>query len=124
LNWPHAYASFLKVVTLQMEKCLAALKDAFPDGRLRPQCDNSLMANAAVSSFRGFADARLEIIASWSIYYQDYIRSKSANVECSNPNEILTLGLTTSFVLEFCRHLQDAGKNLEGYANKFPSYPE
>jgi uncharacterized membrane protein YgaE (UPF0421/DUF939 family) len=124
LNWPHAYASFLKLVTLQMENCLAALKDAFPDGRLRPQCDNSLMANAAVSSFRGFADARHEIIASWSIYYQDYIRSKSANVECSNPNEILTLGLTTSFVLEFCRHLQDAGKNLEGYANKFPSYPE
>ena len=124
LNWPHAYASFLKVVTLQMGNCLAAMKDAFPDGRLRPQCDNGLMANAAVSSFRGFADARHEIIASWSIYYQDFIRSKNANIECSNPNEILTLGLTTSFVLEFCRHLQDAGKNLEGYANKFPSYPE
>lgn len=125
LNWPHAYASFLKAATSQMENCLDALKDAFPDGRLRPQCDNtSLVAIAAASSFRGFADARLEIIASLSVYYQDFFRSKGTNVERSNPHEILTLGLTTSFVLEFCRHLQDAGKNLEVYANKFPSSPD
>jgi uncharacterized membrane protein YccC len=125
LDKPQAYASFLKVATSQMENCLDALKDAFPDGHLRPQCDNtSLVAIAAASSFRGFADARLEIISSWSVYYQDFCGSKGANVECSNPNEILTLGLTTSFILEFCRHLQDAGKNLEVYATKFPSSPD
>jgi hypothetical protein len=40
----------------------------------------------------------------------------------TDTNETIVLGIATSFLLELCRHLQDAGMKMETYAQRFPAY--
>jgi uncharacterized membrane protein YgaE (UPF0421/DUF939 family) len=121
MNWPQTYAALLQKVTTQMNRCCNILQEVYPDGRLRPQAQNSLPAMVSAASFREFDDVRLEIISRWSQdYYTHFCQLRNISVEGSDPKEIMTLGITTSFILELCRHLQKCGKNMEENARNFP----
>ena len=126
MHWPKAYQQFFMQMRDQMSMVLLALQDAFPDGKLRPQCSNTLGAVAAASVFRSFDDTRIAISANFAKHYQGFMQ---AAVDGSGPglagssssDEIMTLAIATSFALEFSRHLQKCGKSIESYAQTFPT---
>jgi hypothetical protein len=120
LNWPHAHTKFLNEAAAATDHICEWLKTIFPDGRVRAQKGNSVKAVAAVASFRALEDVRLNIVAEWSVSFQEFIDLKG--FEGSDPVAIMTLGITTTFILELCRHMQKAGKNLEEIAYRFPAF--
>lgn len=119
LNWPHVHKEFLEDTACTTERVCEWLKDVYRDGRIRSQNGNSVKAVAAAASFRAFEDVRLRIIATWSTNYQDFI--KCNGFEGSDPVAIMTLGITTTIILELCRHMQKAGKHLEEIAYRYPA---
>jgi hypothetical protein len=128
---PRVYFNFLEKVSVQMEHCCDHLAEAYPDGRLRPQEGNTLKAITAAASFRDFHDVRFDIVSSWSENCRRVSTKCSTGDVCTaedhstttiDPNETIVLGIATSFLLELCRHLQDAGMKMETYAQRFPAY--
>lgn len=120
LNWPNVHTRSLEDVSAAQEQICQWLKTVFLDGRLRAQGGNSVKAVAAASSFRAMEDVRLKIVADWSINFQDFLDAQGFHK--SDPVAIMTLGITTTFILEICRNMQKAGKNLEEIAYKFPAF--
>jgi uncharacterized membrane protein YgaE (UPF0421/DUF939 family) len=123
---PHAYATFLDKASQQMDECCKNLTDTYLDGRLRPQDGNTLKATTAAASFRDFYDVRLDIVRSWSEFYQQInyqqLFQDDSGTHCPEPNETIVIGTTTSFILELCRHLMHAGEKMERYTETFPAY--
>jgi len=117
-SWPRAYATILDMAGKQMDAVCQDLLVAFPDSRFRPKDGNTLRAITAAASFRDFRDVRLKITTVWSELFQEY----SGNTGIDDPNEFIVMGITTSFILEFCRHLQLAGRKMEWSAGHFPTY--
>lgn len=117
-GWPSAYASFLDRAGKQMDIVCQDLSAAYPDGFFRPQNGNTLRAITAAAAFRDFRDVRLSIITSWSEEFQE----SAGNESLLDPNELIVMGITTSFILELCRHLQLAGRNMEWAAAHFPTF--
>lgn len=117
-EWPHVYVTMLDMAGRQMDVISQDLAVAYPDGRFRPKDGNTSRAIAAAASFRDLRDVRLHIIASWSELFQEYV----GNVSFNDPNELIVMGITTSFLLEFCRHMQLAGRKMEWSTGHFPSY--
>ena len=124
MHWPQAFEHIFVQIRDQTSLMLLALQDAFPDGRLRPQCNNTLGAVAAASTFRSYDDTRLSLLSSFSKHYQAYLEAMDGSrpelSTSSSSEEIMTLSIATSFSLEFCRHLQKCGKSMEAYARTFP----
>jgi len=119
MNWPHLHTEFLTNALKKSEYTCEWLKSACPDGRLRPQNGNSVKTVMAAASFRGFSDVRLESIAKWSENYSQFLREKG--LESSDPVAVMTLGISVTYILEICRHLQKAGSHVEYIAHNFPS---
>jgi uncharacterized membrane protein YgaE (UPF0421/DUF939 family) len=119
VNWPQIHRTFLQDTTATMGRVCDWLTTVYPDGRIRAQNGNSVRAVAAASSFRGFEEVRLRIISEWSRNYQEFV--KQQGFEKSDPIAIMTLGITTTFILELCRHMQLAGKHLEEVAYRYPA---
>ena len=118
MNWPHLHTEFLKSALEKSDHTCEWLKAAFPDGRLRPQLGNAVKAVTAAAYFRSFEDVRLQAISKWSDNYSTFLREKG--LETSDPAAIMTLGTTTTYILEICRHIQKAGKHVESIAHNFP----
>ena len=119
MNWPKVHKEILKDVVKGVDYIGAWLTTVYRDGRIRPQNGNSVKAVSAASSFRALEDCRLRIMSKWSASYQQFIHQQS--FEQSDPVAVMTLGITTTFILEVCRHLQKAGKHLEEIAYVFPA---
>jgi hypothetical protein len=119
LNWPHVHKEILEDAACTTDRVCEWLKDVYRDGSIRSQNGNSIKAVAAAASFREFEDVRLRIIATWSSNYQDFI--KNNGFKGSDPVAIMTLGITTTHILELCRHMQKAGKHLEEIAYRYPA---
>jgi hypothetical protein len=100
---PHAYATFLDKANHQMDECCGNLTDTYPDGRLRPQDGITLKAITAAASFRDFYDVRLDIVRSWSEFYQQInyqqVFQDDYGPHCPEPNETIVIGTSTSFIL-------------------------
>eukprot|EP00980_Cylindrotheca_fusiformis_P006733 scaffold1400_cov137-Cylindrotheca_fusiformis.AAC.11 len=120
--WFRAYSGFLHIAAKQMNSCNKHLKDAYPDGRFRPQNQNTLKAILAASSFRDFHDVRFDIVSEWSGYCQrtGFREYDDTGTDLVRPDRLPILGITTSFLLEMCRHLQQAGLKMEWYIQTFP----
>jgi uncharacterized membrane protein YgaE (UPF0421/DUF939 family) len=119
-NWPHVHTVFLQEAAESMESICARLQTVFVDGRIRAQRGNSVKAVNAASSFRALEDVRLKIVSDWSDSFQAFVNQNG--FEASDPAAIMTLGITTTVILELCRHMQMAGKNMEEIAHRFPTY--
>jgi hypothetical protein len=119
-NWPHVHTVFLQEAADNMESICAWLQTVFVDGRIRAQRGNSVKAVNAASSFRALEDVRLKIVSDWSDSFQAFVDQNG--FEASDPAAIMTLGITTTVILELCRHMQKAGKNMEEIAYRFPTY--
>ena len=119
LNWPHVHKEILEDAACTTDGICEWLEDVYCDGRIRSQNGNSIKAVAAAASFRAFEDVRLRIIATWSSNYQ-YVISRNG-FERSDPAAIMTLGITTTSILELCHHMQKAGKHLEEIAYRYPT---
>jgi hypothetical protein len=119
MSWPSIHTGFLTEASESTEICCKWLMSIFPDGRIRAQGGNSVKAVAAASSFRTLEDVRLKIIADWSDAYEDFLALEG--FEKSDPVTVMTLGNTTSVILELLRSYQKAGKNLEEIAYRFPA---
>jgi hypothetical protein len=119
INWPSLHTRFLQDASQSVTQECLWLMSVFHDGRIRAQGGSSVKAVSAAASFRSLEDVRLKIIAEWSTNYEDFISLEG--FERSDPVAIMTLGNTTSIILELCRHLQKAGKNLEEIAYRFPA---
>jgi hypothetical protein len=111
---------FLQEAAESMESICARLQTVFVDGRIRAQRGNSVKAVNAASSFRALEDVRLKIVSDWSDSFQAFVNQNG--FEASDPAAIMTLGITTTVILELCRHMQMAGKNMEEIAHRFPTY--
>lgn len=122
VNWPHLHTEFLGDTLLEAENACDWLQSVFPDGRLRPQAGNSVKTVTAAASLRSFQDVRLNIIAKWSENYSRFLKEKG--LESSDPVAVMTLGITTTYILEICRHLQKAGVHVESIAHNFPAAPK
>jgi hypothetical protein len=122
LDWFRAYSAFIQIASEQMKICQTNLEDAYPDGRFRPQTQNTLKAILAAASFRAFYDTRFNIVSEWSRYcgrigFREY---GDTGTEPLRPDRLPILGITTSFLLEMCRHLQQAGLKMELCVQTFP----
>ena len=95
------------------------LESAFPDARLRPQQGNAVKAVVAAASFRDLDGIRLKAISKCSVMYSKYIHD--TGLYSSDPVSLLTIGITLTYILDICRHLQEAGKNLEKISYEFPA---
>lgn len=119
MNWPRVHTQFLLEASDATENACNWLKTIFPDGRIRAQGGNSVKAVFAAASFRNFEDVRLKVVADWSVNFQNFVDSNG--FESSDPSSVMTLGLTTTHILQLCRHMQKAGKNIEEIAYMFPA---
>ena len=119
IQWTSDYIDFIQQTLLQLDSSCEWLKSAFPDSRLRPQRGNAVRAVAAAASFRSLDDVRLEIISKCSVMYSQYIHK--AGLSSSDPVAVMTIGITTTYILELCRHLQKAGSNVESITYEFPA---
>eukprot|EP00567_Pseudictyota_dubia_P005354 CAMPEP_0197436528 /NCGR_PEP_ID=MMETSP1175-20131217/3967_1 /TAXON_ID=1003142 /ORGANISM="Triceratium dubium, Strain CCMP147" /LENGTH=961 /DNA_ID=CAMNT_0042965837 /DNA_START=69 /DNA_END=2954 /DNA_ORIENTATION=- len=119
VKWPHTHARFLEDASVKTSDACEWLKAAYPDGQLRAQEGNSVKAVIAAAAFRSLLDVRLRTMSVWTNNYSDFIHRKG--LEDSDPMGIMTLGITTTFILELCRHLEKAGRHVEHIAHKFPS---
>lgn len=115
-QWLHMYVTMLDMAGRQMDVICQDLAMAYPDGRFRPKDGNTIRAIAAAASFRDLRDVRLHIITSWSDLFQEFV----GNVSFFDPNELIVMGITTSFLLELCRHMQLAGRKMEWSSGHFP----
>jgi hypothetical protein len=120
MNWPHVHTNFLEDVSATFQDICEWLEAVFPDERLRAQCGNSVKAVSAAASFRSLEEVRLRIIATWSETYKEFVHS-SKGFEQADPVVIMTLAITTTFILELCHHLQKCGKHLEAITHQFPA---
>lgn len=119
-NWPHVHTVFLQDAADSMEHICTWLDTVFVDGRIRAQRGNSVKAVNAASSFRSLEDVRLKIISEWSDSFEAFVHQNG--FEDSDPHAIMTLGITTTVILELCEHMQKAGKNMEEIAYRFPTF--
>lgn len=122
IDWTQAFATSLGLVSAQMQISCEALKQAFPDGRLRPQTQHSASdASTAAATFRDFVDIQYQVISIWTSNFQQFHTEKksTAPANVSELEEILLLGITTSYIMELSKHLQLAGKELDAYARTF-----
>ena len=119
-DWPHVHTVFLKEAANNMETICQWLNAIFADGRIRAQRGNSVKAVSAVSSFRSLEDVRLKIVSDWSASFSLFVSQNG--FEGSDPVAIMTLGITTTVILELIRHMQKAGKNMEEIAYRFPTF--
>ncbi|KAL7576594.1 hypothetical protein ACA910_018082 [Epithemia clementina (nom. ined.)] len=96
---------------------------AYPDGRLRPQSSNAVRSVLAASCLRELQDVRLRALSDWAAIYVQSIRNdQNENSGVAQPAvAIMTLSVTTTVILDLCRHLQDIGRHVESIAHKFPS---
>jgi uncharacterized membrane protein YgaE (UPF0421/DUF939 family) len=122
LDWFRAYSAFIQIASEQMKICQTNLEDAYPDGRFRPQNQNTLKAILAAASFRAFHDARFSIVSEWSRYCRriGFRENGDTDTYLLRPDRLPMLGITTSLLLEMCRHLQEAGLKMELYIQTFP----
>jgi uncharacterized membrane protein YgaE (UPF0421/DUF939 family) len=117
---PSAHTQFLEVAHSNLDCICEWLGGVFVDGRIRAQRGNSVKAVSAASSFRMLEDARLEIVSNWSASFQAFVEHNG--FEGSDPVAIMTLGITTTVILDLCKYLQKAGRNLEEIAYRFPTF--
>ena len=99
----------------QMQVCQSNLDEAYPDSHFRPQNGNTLNAILAAASFRDFHDTRFNIVREWS-----HDCDRLGFERSMDPRQLPALGITISFLLELCRHLEQAGLKMECYIQSFP----
>jgi len=116
-NWP---TEILQEAAENMDIICQWLESVFVDGRIRAQRGNSVKAVSAASSFRTLADVRLKIMSNWSASFHTFVNQNG--FKGSDPESIMTLGITTMAILELCRHIEKAGKNIEEIAYRFPTF--
>ena len=116
-------AEFMGQVFRVTEFAWQKLKAAYPDGHLRPQGGNAVRAVLAASSLREFQDVRLQIMSDWSTIYAKAMENNRNEYEDVHTPAvaIMTLSVSTSQILELCRHLQTAGRHAEAIAHGFPA---
>ena len=119
-NWPQVHIEILQEVVDNMDIICQWLESVFVDGRIRAQRGNSVKAVSAASSFRALYDVRLKIMSIWSTSFHTFIDQNG--FKGSDPESIMTLGITTTAILELCRHIEKAGKNIEEIAYRFPTF--
>lgn len=119
-NWPLMHSKIMADAANRIDWSCEWLKTVYPDGRLRAQKNSSVKAVTAAAAFRGLEDVRLRTISLWSESYGDFIR-KNNGFHNADPVAITSLGTTTNYFLELCRHLQKAGKHVEEVAHHFPA---
>jgi hypothetical protein len=126
LDWPSSVADMIELAVKQLRKCNRELKAAFPNGRMQQQGGNSFEATRAVSCFKDFEHVGQEILEVWSVHYYNWLQIKENLIESSSTQEeqdslvlIVSQCMTTSILLEICRHLQNTGRNLEAIVCEF-----
>ena len=119
INWAPEFAGFLGETLAKLDYSCDWLKSAFPDTRIRPQKGNSVRAVIAAATFRGLDDIRLKTISQCSVMYRQYVHNEG--LHSNDPAAVLTIGITLTYILDICRHLQKAGKNLEQITYQFPT---
>eukprot|EP00980_Cylindrotheca_fusiformis_P005889 scaffold1239_cov130-Cylindrotheca_fusiformis.AAC.2 len=117
-NWPHVHTGFLRDVADCMDTICDLLDAAFVDGRIRAQEGNSVEAVNAAATFRSLEDVRLKIVSEWSDSFQKFVHQNG--FDDSDPHAMMTLGITTTVIMEMCEQMQQAGRNLEEIAYRFP----
>lgn len=119
-NWPQMHSRVLTDAANIVDLSCEWLKTVYPDGRLRPQkYIGSVKAVSAVAAFRGLEDVRLRTIVLWSEQYGEFRQVRE--FQDADPFSIMTVGTTTNYFLELCRHLQKAGKHVEEISHLFPA---
>uniref|UniRef100_A0A7S4RJA5 Integral membrane bound transporter domain-containing protein n=1 Tax=Ditylum brightwellii TaxID=49249 RepID=A0A7S4RJA5_9STRA len=118
-NWPHFHTELLQGISETLDYICKWLETTFPDGRLRPQNGNSMKAITAAASFRSLEDVRLQSISKWSNNFQQFLSVEG--FDTSDPEAIMTLGITTDCLLELCLRMQKAGRHVEEIVHHFPS---
>ncbi|CAJ1952947.1 unnamed protein product [Cylindrotheca closterium] len=119
-KWAHVHRTTLLEASAMMDSICCWLESVFADGRIRAQEGNSVKAVNAASTFRSLEDVRLKIVSDWSKSFDDFVQHNG--FEESEPEAVMTLGITTTTILELCRHMQEAGKNIEEIAYHFPTF--
>lgn len=120
-NWPLMHSRMVADAANTMDWSCEWLKTVYPDGRLRPQKNtSSVKAVTAAAAFRGLEDVRLRAMVMWSEKYDEFVR-KGRGLQHADPVAIMTIGTTTNYFLELCRHLQKAGRHVEEIAHRFPA---
>ncbi|KAL3942484.1 MAG: hypothetical protein SGBAC_003335 [Bacillariaceae sp.] len=119
-KWPHVHRKTLQEASQMMDSVGCWLESVFADGRIRAQEGNSVKAVNAASTFRSLEDVRLIIVSDWSKSFEDFVQQNG--FEESDPEAIMTLGITVTIILEICRHMQEAGKSIEEIAYHFPTF--
>mmetsp|Transcript_29413 Transcript_29413/g.61511 ORF Transcript_29413/g.61511 Transcript_29413/m.61511 type:complete len:213 (-) Transcript_29413:43-681(-) len=114
--WSPLRTKFLQYTEEVVGSACEQVLATYPDGHLRPQAgNNAIRAVIAASSFRQLQDVRLYIMSEWSraIHLE-------AIEEMADLTGLISFSISTSFILEFCRNLQLAGKFAEDIAHNFP----
>jgi hypothetical protein len=126
LDWSSSVADMIELAAKHLRKCNHQLNIAFPNGRIQQQDGNSFEATKAVSCFKDFDHVGQEILEIWSVQYYNWLQIKENSIESGAPDEeqeslvlIVSQCMTTSILLEICRHLQNTGHNLEAIACDF-----
>ena len=127
---PQLLANVLGQVHQITETACTKLSQAYPDGRIRPQSGNTIAAISAAATFRNLQDVRLSGLSEWSKIYGQAMTSHNQNQNDNTMNgdslvdphtmDLMALGITTTTILDLCRHLQKAGRSLEQIAHRFP----
>lgn len=124
MNWPAVQTKFLRDLFEKTAYACEWLQAAFPDGRLRPQDGNAVMAVTAGATFRGFEDSSLRTISGWSDTYSTYLQQVHGGVYTASDDQdirsIMTSGVTTTCIIELGRHMMNSGSCMEKIAQKFP----
>ena len=125
LQWPTTFSEIIGDASRQLQRCCLLLDEAFPDGYLRPQDDNSALALQAGEMFRNFEDVRLKILPQWSKKYHSFLRLRCSIKEVNESLSLelrVCLAIAESVILEICRYLQKAGNFVELIACEFPRF--